>query len=470
MWTNLVELVENHSRAIPQLSKEKLAGLNQYLDDVWMTRTLFYDEDPDKPVSARQPFLGFGYDPGKGQVTMKAGKYAGFIQYEGLTIQILPKLFGPGQSDVAFRHLLWWLDYSQRVRFPFSDLLTGNEFIDNFPEALIRYFARFTYQIVAASPYHQYEEITETMPYLRGRLNTQAYMNASLSRGNWHQLVCDHEPFLYNNRLNQIIKFVARRLGHLCRYPDTLRDLEKVLFLLDEVDDVPCTLRDCDMIRLSRFFHEYEHCLDMCRFFLTDQYLNRQNDQQRHFCFLVPMDMVYEDFIAGVVETELGNQFRVQTQAESHLTTTWPGGEKTFKIKNDLLLTDRNTETRLVVDTKYKVRKYESGDRKAGINQTDLYQMVSYGLRRDTRQVVLLYPRLYDPEAGQDDTNLSSVQPDTFTVNSGLMDNQPIHIKAVDLTVTGMSKQALISTLVGQLERAFHLSLDARVASSPKEG
>ena len=461
MWSNLIELIEHHRRPIPQLSKEKLAGLSQYLDEVWRTRTLFYDDEPETPVSVRQPFLTFGYDPGQGQVTMQAGKYAGFIQYEGLTIQILPKLFGKGQSDTAFQHLLWWLDYSQRVRFPFTDLLAGNETIDNFPEALIRYFARFTYQLIATSPYHQYEEVTETMPYLRGRLNTQAYVNTSLSRGNWHQLVCDYEPFLFNNRLNQIIKFVARRLGDLCRYPDTLRDLEKVVFLLDEVDDLPATVQDCDAVRLGRFFQGYEQGLAMCRFFLADQYLNRQDAHQRHFCFLVPMDMVYEDFIAGVVKTHLGHRYRVKTQAVDYLAQTGVTGKNVFQIRNDLLLTDKQTGASLVVDTKYKVRKYDTTDPRSGISQPDLYQMVSYGLRRNTQEVVLLYPAKYGQEPAP---------PQAFTVNSVLMDNQPIHISAVDLTVTAPTKQAMVSALVSQLEPALGISLTAGVATSPKQG
>ena len=438
MWDNLIELVEHKSQPVPHLLKGKLAALNQYLNEVWRTRTVFFDEDPEQPVSIQQPFLELGRLNRQGQATIKAGKYVGFIQYEGVTIQILPKVFEKGQSDVAFRHLMWWLDYSQRVRFPFAALLTGDEPINNYPEALIRYFARFAYQLVASQPYHQYEEVTETMPYLRGRLNTQAYVNTSLSRGNWHQLVCDYEPFLFNNRLNQIIKFVARRLGHLCRFPDTLRDLEKVVFVLDEVDDVPGTAQDCDAIRLNRFFQGYDHCLDMCRFFLSDQYLNRQDAHQRHFCFLVPMDMVYEDFITGVVKTHLGHRYRVQTQA-----TDWLTEQRVFQIRNDLLLTDKQTGARLVVDTKYKVRKYESDDRKAGIIQTDLYQMISYGLRQNTRQVVLLYPMKYGQEPAQ---------PQTFTVNSSLMDNQSIHISAVDLTVTGPTKQTMISGLTTQLK------------------
>ena len=450
MWNDPINLVEHHRRPSSRLTKNQITGLDQYLNIVWKTRSLFYDEDPEIPLSVKQPFLEFGYDPNGGQVTIKAGKYVGFIQYEGLTIQIIPKLFNEDQADLAFRHLLWWMDYSQRVRFPFTDLLTGSEFISNFPEALIRYFARYTHQLVSTFPYHKYEEMTDTMPYLRGRLNTQAYINTSLSRGNWHQLVCDYEPFLFNNRLNQIIKFVARRLTYLCQQKDTHRDLDKIVFLLDEVDDLPYTAQDCDTVLVSRFFQEYEHCLDMCRFFLTDQYLNRKDDQQRHFCFLVPMDLIYEDFITGVVKTHLENRFKVESQAVDYLATTQPTGNKVFKIKNDLLLTNKASTSKAVtvVDTKYKIRSHNPSDKKAGISQPDLYQMVSYGLRRNSQDVLLLYPVANGqiPESTQE-----------FTVTSVLMANQPIHIRAVDLIVTGESKQAIIDTLLPQLTAAFNL-------------
>lgn len=447
MWDDPIELIEHQSRPVPSSLTGRLKELETYLDTVWKSRTVFYDQDPERPVSQRQPFLRFELSQGK--LFMRSGHYVGFIQFEGHTIQIIPKLFGRGQTDTAFNHLLWWLDYSQRVSFPFTDLFTDSSPIDDFPEALIRYFARFTHPLIESQPYHQYQETTETMSYLRGRLNTQEYINTSLSRGNWHQLVCDYEPFLFNNRLNQIIKYVVRRLVTLCKQADTRRDLERILFVLDEVEDLPCTVQDCDRVQLNRFFEGYDSCLGMCRFFLSHQYLNRQNAQERQFCFLVPMDVIYEDFIAGVIKTHFGGKYRIQTQA-----TDWLTEQRVFQIRNDLFLTDKVTGAALVADTKYKVRKIEPGDPKAGISQTDLYQMVSYGLRRDTCQLVLLYPTPYGQEPALTQQ---------FTVNSGLMSPEPIYIQAMDLTVTGsvstrqaFNQQVIEGALVPQLTNIFN--------------
>jgi 5-methylcytosine-specific restriction enzyme subunit McrC len=108
--------------------------------------------------------------------------------------------------------------------------------------------------------------------------------------------------------------------------------LEKVLFTLDEVDDVPVTARDCDSIHLNRFYTEYEVCLDMCWFFLSDSYLSRQDAHQRHFCFLLPTDYVFENFVAGVTQQHLGSSFIIEPQAKGWLATDAQTNRSVFQI------------------------------------------------------------------------------------------------------------------------------------------
>lgn len=425
--TTRYRLIE-HQLATEPLPKDfDVAGLRQYLDEVWQSRFVFDEGENDAGKSVQQPFLRFEFRDQTSGALLRAGKYIGFIQYGDITIEILPKLFGEEEADIAFRHVLWWLHYCRNIRFPFANLLSDSANLDDFPEALIGYFARYTYTLVSTQPYQHYEECTETMSFLRGTLNTQAYIRESVSRGHWHEFVCDYEPFVYNNRLNQIIKHVARRLTYLCRLPDTHRWLEKVLFILDEVDDVPCTYGDCDNIPLNRFFQEYETCLDMCRFFLSDSYLNRQDAQERHFCFLLPMDYVFEDFIAGIAQLHLHQEFEVNSQAQGWLTD-----QRVFQIRNDLLLTHKVTRKPLIIDTKYKLRDQQSTDRKKGINQSDLYQMISYALRRATDQVILLYPCRFG-ETPSEEAH--------FSVSSGALMTQPIHIRALDVPITGLSRE-----------------------------
>ena len=439
--TTRYRLIEHQLAAEPLPKDFDVAGLKMYLDEVWKSRFVFDEEDEEEGKSVRQPFLRFEFGDQTSGAFLRAGKYIGFIQYQDISIEILPKLFRKEEAGEAFRHVLWCLHYCRNIRFPFTNLLSDSDSLEDFPEALIGYFARYTYNLVSTQPYQHYEECTEAMSFLRGTLSTQAYIRTSISRGNWHEFVCDYEPFVFNNRLNQIIKHVARRLTYLCRLPDTHRWLEKVLFILDEVDDAPCTYGDCDTIHLNRFFYEYEACLDMCRFFLSDSSLNRQDAHERHFCFLLPMDYIFEDFIAGIAQLHLHQEFKVKSQS-----TGWLTDQSAFQIRNDLLLTHKGTGRSIIIDTKYKLRDQENKDSKKGISQVDLYQMVSYALRRETDQVVLLYPcRL-----GQ--FPLEQVH---FSVSSGMLMIQPIHIRALDIPITGLAREEIEARVVQSLLEAL---------------
>ena len=448
-----INLVEYELRYLPANHGIDLDALCAYLDEVWQTRRE-YSEEQWEDQSKGQPFLQIGYDAQKTPF-LKAGKYVGFIQFEGKTIQIIPKIFKGQKPDKAFKHLLWWLSYCRKVEFPFTDLLSDLDAIEDFPEAIIRYFAQFTYQLVSDIPYHQYEEVTETTSFVRGRLNTQQYINTSLVRGNWHQMVCDYEPFVFNNRLNQIIKYVARSLSNVCRFSETHHLLEKLIFVLDEVDDLPATAQDCDTLHFNRYFEQYATCVAMCRFFLSDSYISHPDTHQNHFCFLLPMDYVFEDFIFGVTETCLPKSVTVSSQKTEWLaqkqnaeTGEW---ENVFQIRNDMLLTptDKSNGKRLIVDTKYKVRQESIEEKKAGIAQSDMYQMVSYALRQNTTEVALIYPLCY----GQAPT-----EQQTFRVSSPMLNDQPIRIHAVDVCVTGESKQEMITLLTEQLKEIFKLT------------
>jgi 5-methylcytosine-specific restriction enzyme subunit McrC len=53
---------------------------------------------------------------------------------------------------------------------------------------------------------------------------------------------------------------------------------------------------------------------------------------------------------------------------------------------------ERHDKDLLIIDTKYKVRQADARDKKKGVAQTDMYQMLSYGYRRGCKRIILLYP------------------------------------------------------------------------------
>jgi 5-methylcytosine-specific restriction enzyme subunit McrC len=432
----VLQLTEHETSAEPLPPGTDVDGLLAYLDEVWQSR-LNSDELLTEETSRTQGFL----EVLRGD-RIRAKRYVGFIQWQGLTIEIYPKLFPPDHRNRALPHLVWWLAYSRRVRFPFSDFRSDSHAVDCFPEALIAHFARTTGRLLENQPYHRYEERTEALTYVRGRLDVPTYVRDHLGTGRWHEVTCQYEPFVHDNRLNQIIKFVARRQLHQTRFDETRQELERILFMLDEVTDRPATVADCDAVELNRFFESYADVLAMCRFFLAHQFLNLQHDDQRHFCFLVPMETVFEDFVSGFLETHFSERFQIQSQA-----TGWLTKERVFQIRNDVLLTERATGRVLVIDTKYKIRRPEPGDRKAGIDQSDLYQMIAYALRRGTDRVLLLYPA----------TEGVGVPEAAFTVESTWLGSTQLRISALELTITAPSQADLDARMRAQLTHLLDL-------------
>jgi 5-methylcytosine-specific restriction enzyme subunit McrC len=155
----------------------------------------------------------------------------------------------------------------------------------------------------------------------------------------------------------------------------------------------------------------------MCRFFLSESYLSREAGNLQNLSFLIPMEYVFEDFIAGFLDRHFGDRYQVNYQAHNWLTD-----QNVFQIRHDLILTDRVTHAKLIIDTKYKLRNRKK-DSKKGISQTDLYQMVSYALRANCNTVLLLYPYY----AG------NTLEPDQFTVSSEMIPGQNIRIFAADV-------------------------------------
>ncbi len=107
MWdelANLIELTEHQAKPVPISLVSRIKDLEDYLDVIWKNRPVVYKEDPERPVSKRQRYLRF--ELVQGRPMMRAGQYVGFIQFEGHTIQILPKVFDRGQTGRAFQHIL----------------------------------------------------------------------------------------------------------------------------------------------------------------------------------------------------------------------------------------------------------------------------------------------------------------------------------------------------------------------------
>lgn len=416
-------------------------SLKRFLNDVWLSRgsNLPNQQDgDDKGQTIFQPFLNFDGDQ------VRARNFIGFIQHGDQTIEIFPKVFKQVSASeknklLILRHIFQWLSYCRKWRFPFTP--TGLELseIDSLPELIINLIANQFLSTVSNQPLSLFQPVEESLQRPRGSINFKRYVNLAFSRGNLHLLECDHEPFVFDNSVNRIIKYCCRLLLNRTRLTENLHLLQETLFVLDEVQDEVATVRDLDRTMFNSFFAEYQSVMNSCRMILGQQIYSHRPYDLSQWCLLLPMEYIFEDFIAGFLYRKFKNDWRVDYQKSNMYLVDYPSA--IFQMQHDIFLTSKAmSRSKLIIDTKYKLRPPGfKNENKKGVSQTDLYQMASYGFRRGVNDLLILYPN----------TSETLNESDTFQIRSGFEGEDILNVTAMDIPFWSIDD---FGTLEGRLE------------------
>lgn len=363
-----------------------LDGLEDFLDGIWEGRdkTSFYSDEENE---SSQKFLRFISKTNE----IKSNKYVGVIYFNQNKINLLPKIFYDSDREYSNdqvsqiqNHILWWLSYCRKIKFPNYQASLGSSKSDFF-EVLIYIFSKYTRELLNSSVYQQYEEVNSELSFIKGRLNTSQYLNENLSKGRWHKLNCSYDAFVFDNEFNRIIKYVTSLLFNATSSTDNKKILREILFILDEVSDERATAEQCSRISFNPLFADFETVRDYCVLFLSNCISFDYKNDLKLFAFLLPMEYVFEDFIFGFIDKELEH-----VGAKSQRSDTYLDEDKRFNLKPDLWL--KTASKSIVADTKYKIVYSDDKDPKKGISQNDLYQMIAYAVRFNVDEIILFYP------------------------------------------------------------------------------
>jgi 5-methylcytosine-specific restriction enzyme subunit McrC len=174
------------------------SGLEEFLDEIWNKREQFsYYETEDSHKIEVQRFIQFIHKTNE----LKSNKYVGVIHFEGQRINLLPKIFydpeqiyGYKEINAIHQHILWYLSYCRKLKFPSFKSSLGHIKSDFF-EILIYLFAKYTRKLLSNSIYQQYEVVEKEVYNIKGRLNTSKYITENLCKGSWHKVNCTYVFF-----------------------------------------------------------------------------------------------------------------------------------------------------------------------------------------------------------------------------------------------------------------------------------
>jgi len=403
---------------------EYFEDLEIFLDSIWNKReksTYYTDEENREEV---QRFLQFFHNTNE----LKSNKFVGVIHFRDQTINLLPKIFHQNKpvdnEDIMVinSHVLWWLSYCRKLKFP--NYLSGlNSEKADFFEILIYLFSKFTRELLNSSVYQKYNEVENELNNVKGRIDFSNYIRENIAKGRHHKVNCIYDSFEIDNDFNQCIKQVCKILLSAASDYQNKRNLKEILFLLDEVSDVVISADHCKRMKFNPIFFQFETVRDYCVLFLENSISFNYKDELKLFAFLLPMEYVFEDFIYGFIDREVEN-----VNPKGQVSGVYLDEAKAFGLKPDLIL-DLGWK-KIIADTKYKLVYSDEADPKKGISQTDLYQMVSYAIRFSIKEVKLLYPS---------SITRSSLKDFNIKIKDTLADGKEINVFAHQLPVIDLN-------------------------------
>lgn len=407
-------------------AEKHFENLEVFLDAVWTKRekSSYYTEEENREEV--QHFLQFLHKSKQ----LKSNKFVGVIHFENQTINLLPKIFYDGteadEDDVKVinSHILWWLSYCRKLKFP--NYLSGlNAQKADFFEILIYLFSKYTKELLNSSVYQKYVDVENELSFVKGRINFDEYINQNLARGRNHKVNCIYDSFEMDNEFNQCIKYVSKMLLSATKDQQNKRNLNDILFILDEVSDCYISSEKCKKVQFNPLLSDFETVRDYCVLFLENSVSFNYKNDLKLFAFLLPMEYIFEDFIFGFINKEIEG-----VNPSGQVKGTYLDEAKSFGLKPDLIL-EFLDHRKIIADTKYKMVYADSADAKNGISQNDLYQMVGYAIRFGITDIMLLYPNTSKEETCADLK--------TITIIDELANKQKITIKAHQLPIMDKS-------------------------------
>lgn len=327
--------------------------------------------------------------------TLKAQGFVGVIATpDGTQIEILPKqtprLDAPGL--VTSRKLLLHMLKAAKV-LPFIE--STDALIDTLKqplsEVLIGRFLQDLAQVVRKGIRKDYQRIESQERFLKGQLHTARQLRQSPAKQT--QFSIEYDVFSENRAENRLIHSALILVTKWSQYLPNQKLARELRFAFDAMPVSTHTASDFQAWRTSRDMQYYQTLLPWLKLILSQYSPFATANHHAGISFLLPMDKLFEAYVASEIQRVLPAGYRLQVQStKSYLARQHQ--KPLFQLRPDLVIY-RGGELIAVLDTKWKLLDQTQPDGKAGIAQADMYQLFAYGHKcfGGSGRLALIYPQ-----------------------------------------------------------------------------
>lgn len=313
---------------------------------------------------------------------------------DGSQIEVLPKIGRVDGDRNATRNklveMLRSLHTFRHIRADHAELETARMPL---LELFIGEFLAAVEHVVQRGIRGDYRERRGNLFALRGKLLVGEQLRRNLHRPD--RFFTEHEEFSSDRPENRLLRTALGRVLELSNHAAHLRRARELRFVFAEIPDSTASHQDLQRVRMERGMEYYHDALAWTRLLLEEVSPLTGVGAFQAPSLLYPMEAVFEAYVAKHLARQLNPALTLKTQPR-RLSLLLHRERALFQLRPDLLI-EADGETRMVLDTKWKLideRRFD-GSRKYGIAQADIYQLFAYAQRYlgNTGDVVLIYPK-----------------------------------------------------------------------------
>jgi 5-methylcytosine-specific restriction enzyme subunit McrC len=240
------------------------------------------------------------------------------------------------------------------------------------------------------SNYLDYQENTN---FLKGKLMISDHIKQNMF--NKTRFNCKFNIYSVDITENRIIKRTLLKLKKVSRSHKNLSLINSLLVHFDQVKSSTNIQKDLDLINNNnRLFSNYNRILSWSKVFLTDSSFTNFSGDNRNLAILFPMEKIFEDYI-GYLFKKYSNGIQIKLQDQSYFLVENHKGTSKFRLKPDIV-TSSSEDSKIVIDTKWKLINQFAERSNYFIKQPDMYQLYAYGKKytdETSPLLILLYPK-----------------------------------------------------------------------------
>lgn len=328
---------------------------------------------------------------------LRARGVVGVLATDECSLEILPKIDVKVQGGEALQYaairkrLVHMLAVALDLKIETGQITDLDWQRETLLEILIRIFCSKLTDAVRRGMPRRYMVQEDDLAALRGTLDLPRQFTRHAA--NPSRLACKFDELSEDIALNRILKATVTHLFRMSRSPSNQQRLRELAFVYADIADVAVSALKWDEVVIDRTNRAWQELFGMAQLFLRSRYQTTSAGAGRGTALLFEMNMLFEEYVGRLITRALARtEYRVSLQGGRLFCLTSLDDERAvFQTKPDILIW-RAGQVVHVLDTKWKRISSRIDDRKQGVSQSDVYQMMAYAQLYCAPRLTLLYP------------------------------------------------------------------------------